>query len=31
MAAKGIDHVVGAACSEPELTTNGYIQHHLTN
>ena len=31
MAAKGIDYVVGAACSEPELTTNGYIQHHLTN
>ena len=31
MAAKGIDHVVGAAFSEPELTTNGYIQHHLTN
>ena len=29
--AYGVEHVVGAACKEPELTVTGYIQHHLTN
>ena len=29
--AYGVEHIVGAACREPELTVTGYIQHHLTN
>ncbi len=29
--AYGVEHVVGAACKQPELTVTGYIQHHLTN